>query len=90
MKRIKEKPPSPFGLNRHLKKFTVKYDWQLTRRELKVLEYLRDGLCAKEIAEKMHVTLRCTRFHMGNIYRKFGVRDRVGLHQKVGFHTRSK
>ena len=68
----------------------MKHDWQLTPRELKTLKWLRDGLSGKEIADKMGVTLRCTRFHMGNIYRKLGVRDRVGLHLKVGFHTKRR
>ena len=63
-------------------------DWQLTARELKTLEWMRKGLAIKEIAAKLGVTIRCTKHHIGNVYRKFGVSDRLGLHQVVGFHKR--
>lgn len=66
----------------------MKHDWQLTPRELKCLQHMRDGLSQKEIAGKMGTGIRAIKFHFGNIYRKFGVTDRISLHRIVGFHTR--
>lgn len=60
--------------------------WELTQTELKVLKYLRDGLVAKEIAEKMGVAECTAKFHIANIYKKFKVDGRIALHKVIGFH----
>jgi len=60
--------------------------WQLTRTELKAMEHVRKGLPAKAIAHRMHITVRGVKHHLTNIYRKFGVTNRVELHKVVGFH----
>ncbi len=51
-------------------------DSALTRREAQILELLTGGGSDKGIARKLHVTEYAVRFHLKNIYRKFGVHDR--------------
>jgi DNA-binding CsgD family transcriptional regulator len=53
----------------------------LTHREIEVVELLLDARCDKEIAQSLRITVRTVRFHLGNIFRKFGVatRGRVAL-----------
>jgi len=50
---------------------------QLTRRERQVLALMARGLSNAEIAEKLLITERTVKFHVGNIYRKLGVRSRM-------------
>ncbi len=48
----------------------------LTPRESQVLELLTSGDSDKGIARQIHVTEYAVQFHLKNIYRKLGVRDR--------------
>jgi DNA-binding NarL/FixJ family response regulator len=57
----------------------------LTPRELKVFTLMCRGLVIKEMASELHVGLRAIKFHLANIYQKFGVSGRVEFHRKVGF-----
>ena len=43
----------------------------LTKREIHVLQMIFDGLCDKEIAENLHVSLKTAKFHVSAIYRKY-------------------
>ena len=52
---------------------------KLSKRELEVLKYVNSGLTSKSIAEKMPITLPTVKFHLKNIYKKFGVTGRNGL-----------
>ncbi len=49
----------------------------LTLREREVLEWMAQGLSNRAIAEKLHVTERTVKFHVGNILGKLGARSRV-------------
>lgn len=49
----------------------------LTPREQEVLQWMVQGLSNRAIAEKLHVTERTVKFHVGNILGKLGVRTRV-------------
>jgi DNA-binding NarL/FixJ family response regulator len=49
----------------------------LSRRELEVLERLADGLTDREIAAALVISPRTVETHVGNILRKFGVRNRA-------------
>ncbi len=49
----------------------------LTLREQEVLEWMARGLSNRAIAEKLHVTERTVKFHVGNILGKLGARSRV-------------
>ena len=49
----------------------------LTDREYEVLKLLVDGLNNSEIAEKLFVSLGTVKFHVSNIFQKFGVDSRI-------------
>lgn len=55
----------------------------LTRREAQILDLLTNGSSDKAIARKLQVTEHAVRFHLKNIYRKFGVHDR---NSAIGHH----
>ncbi|MBB5871423.1 DNA-binding CsgD family transcriptional regulator/nitroreductase [Allocatelliglobosispora scoriae] len=55
----------------------------LTRRERDVLELAVAGASAKEIAERLVIGERTVETHLANIYRKFGVRNRVELITRI-------
>lgn len=60
---------------------------QLTKREYEVLECMREGLTANEIAEKLFLSRRTVDLHSGNIYRKLSVKNRF---QAVALFRASK
>jgi DNA-binding NarL/FixJ family response regulator len=49
----------------------------LTERELTMLKALARGLSNKAISEELWVTEQTVKFHLGNLYRKLGVRNRL-------------
>lgn len=49
----------------------------LTDRELEVLQLLAEGLLATSIASKLSLSPRTVHKHLGNIYEKMGVHDRL-------------
>jgi DNA-binding NarL/FixJ family response regulator len=49
----------------------------LTRREITMLEALARGLSNKAISEELWVTEQTVKFHLGNLYRKLGVPNRL-------------
>lgn len=51
----------------------------LTEREQQVLQLLYDGQCNKQIAEKLYISPRTVKFHVGNIMEKYGVSSRLQL-----------
>ena len=51
---------------------------QLTPRETEILELLIDGKANKVIAADLHVSERCVKWHLSNLYRKLAVDCRVG------------
>lgn len=50
---------------------------RMTDRELQVLELLAQGLLATSIASRLQLSPRTVHKHLGNIYRKLGVHDRL-------------
>ena len=50
---------------------------RLTRRELDVLDLLAQGLCQKEIAERLLISPKTVGTHMEHIFVKLGVRNRL-------------
>lgn len=52
-------------------------DTHMTERELQVLSLLAEGLLATSIASRLQLSPRTVHKHLGNIYRKLGVHDRL-------------
>lgn len=52
-------------------------EFGLTSRELEVLELLAQGLLATSIASRLSLSPRTVHKHLGNIYDKLGVHDRL-------------
>ncbi len=59
----------------------------LTRREDEVLELLSDGLTNREIADRLHISVRTVSTYVSMIFRKLGVRRRQQL---VGVRVRHR
>lgn len=75
-KRLKEaekKPPVSVATERY----------RLTPREETVLRLMMDGLENGEIAEKLSISVNTLKKHILSIYRKIGVRDRIGLFKAI-------
>ncbi len=52
---------------------------ELSRREEEVLTALREDLTNKEVADRLHISERTVKFHVSNLFTKFGVRRRADL-----------
>jgi len=65
-------------LDRRLSRF-VEHDpaEALTERERSVVELLSEGLTAAAIAHRLEISPRTVHVHLRNVYRKFGVSDRL-------------
>lgn len=57
---------------------------RLTEREQQVLDLLSEGLKAKEIADKLYVSITTVRSHVRSIYEKLHVQNRVEMMRKTG------
>lgn len=57
--------------------------FDLSEREIEVLELLADGLSVKEIAAKLKVSRATAAFHLGNIYQKLDVQSQTGAVAKA-------
>lgn len=55
---------------------------ELTAREIEVLQALSDGLAAKNIADKLFVSIDTIRYHTKNIYKKLHVNSKLGAVKK--------
>lgn len=58
----------------------------LSRKEVKVIERIRNGLSNKEIADVEGLSERTVRFHVRNIFQKLGVSQRSELTLECGRH----
>ncbi len=56
---------------------------QLTRREREVLHEVLQVFTNKEIAEKVHISVRTVKFHVSALLEKFGVVSRMDLMRKT-------
>ncbi|MFF3856030.1 LuxR C-terminal-related transcriptional regulator [Micromonospora sp. NPDC002575] len=59
----------------------VRWDGQpaLTDAEARVAAVIADGLSNREAAQRLFVSVKTIEFHLGNIFRKLGVRNRTEL-----------
>ncbi len=67
----------PQAARAYARKRAVNADVVLTDREREVLNLLAHGLLATSIASRLSLSPRTIHKHLGNIYRKFGVHDRL-------------
>lgn len=54
-----------------------------TERQVEVTRLVLKGFQNKEIAKALDVTEKCIKFHLTNIYKNTGARDREGLKRAV-------
>jgi DNA-binding NarL/FixJ family response regulator len=52
---------------------------ELSHREEEVLAALLEDLANKEVADRLHISERTVKFHVSNLFAKFGVRRRADL-----------
>ncbi|MBB5874161.1 DNA-binding CsgD family transcriptional regulator [Allocatelliglobosispora scoriae] len=57
----------------------------LTGSEVRVAVAIADGLSNREAAERLFVSVKTVEFHLGNIFRKLGVRNRTELARRLGY-----
>lgn len=50
----------------------------LTEKELEVISLLSKGLLCKQIANELNISIRTVQTHLGRIYLKLGVNNKVG------------
>ncbi len=53
--------------------------WHLTPQEVEVGKLVCDGLANERIGKKLHIAYNTVRAHLGNIFRKVGVKGKAGL-----------
>jgi len=58
---------------------------ELTRREIEIVELLSAGLLYKEIADKIFISIDTVKKHVGNIYRKLHVNNKVEAINKFNY-----
>jgi DNA-binding NarL/FixJ family response regulator len=51
--------------------------FELTPRELEVLQMISSGLTNAEAAQRMHLSVHAIKFHLAEIYRRLGVSNRT-------------
>jgi len=52
---------------------------ELTKKEKEILKHLAEGTVYQQIADKEFISLNTVRFHVKNIYQKFGVKSNTEL-----------
>jgi DNA-binding CsgD family transcriptional regulator len=52
--------------------------WHLTQREIEVAKLVCNGMDNAQIGKKLHIKYNTVRAHLGNIFRKAGVKNKAG------------
>ena len=53
--------------------------WHLTPREVQVAKLVCEGLDNEQLGHKLHIAYNTVRAHLGNMFRKVGVRGKAAL-----------
>ncbi len=53
--------------------------WHLTPREVEVAKLVCDGLDNEQIGKKLRIAYNTVRAHLGNMFRKAGVKSKAGI-----------
>jgi LuxR family maltose regulon positive regulatory protein len=80
--KLKETRPTPLVRPDSQKKQT-EFLTPLRPREIEVLKLVADGQTNKEIANKLHISLRTVKFHMTSIFTKLEVDNRMHAVEKA-------
>jgi DNA-binding CsgD family transcriptional regulator len=51
--------------------------WHLTQREIEVAKLVCSGMDNAQIGKKLHIKYNTVRAHLGNIFRKAGVKNKT-------------
>ena len=54
----------------------IQTQFQLTDREVEVLDHIRKGATNKEIAASLNISVHTVKYHVGNLYLKLDIRTR--------------
>jgi len=57
----------------------LKKCWHITNRELQVAKLVCEGFDNKQIGKKLGISYNTVRAHLGNIFRKVGIKGKAGL-----------
>jgi DNA-binding NarL/FixJ family response regulator len=60
-------------------KYWTKFGYVLTPRQCQVLTGVMLGLYNREIGERLFITEKSVKFHLGDVYKKFDVENRTQL-----------
>lgn len=63
--------------------------YNLTKRELEVIELISKGLNNREISEKLYISSNTVRTHIDNIFNKLNVSSRMAILYKMGIIKKS-
>ena len=58
---------------------------RLSTNELSVLALASSGLTTKELAVRLGISVNTAKYHLTNVYRKLGVKNRVGALKAYGW-----
>jgi DNA-binding CsgD family transcriptional regulator len=53
--------------------------WHLTPREVEVAKLVCDGMDNERMGKKLHIKYNTARSHLGNMFRKVGVKSKAGI-----------
>ncbi len=53
--------------------------WHLTPREVEVAKLVCDGMDNEQIGKKLRIKYNTVRSHLGNMFRKVGVKSKAGI-----------
>ena len=62
-------------------------DYKISRREVEIVEVIREGLTSRQIGERLFISQRTVEAHIHNIYRKCDVINRVELINKISRYS---
>ncbi|MDM1398122.1 helix-turn-helix transcriptional regulator [Myroides odoratimimus] len=60
---------------------SLREKYNLTSREIEVLECLWQGLSNNQISEKLFISLSTTKYHVSNLYTKLEIKSRTHIQQ---------
>jgi len=58
----------------------------LSRRELDIIQFIKDGFSSKEIAVKLDISLKTVEVHRYNILKKLNLRNTASLVNFINAH----